>query len=241
MIYYFSGTGNSEWAAKTIAEKTGDTALSIREASPDFPGGEAVGLVFPVYAWDAPHLVYSFLETLKIPDGIYTYAVCTCGDEAGNLAQKLSKKIRLDAVFSIVMPNNYVVAWDVDDSGTMRRKLEGAKIRTEEIARAVRERRCVTEVRKGGFAALKSTVISPLFNRFAMGDRAFFAEDGCVSCGNCQKDCPVGNIKMKDGKPSWNGHCIKCMSCINRCPAAAIQYGKGTKSRGRYYFHETQR
>lgn len=29
MIYYFSGTGNSKWAAQRLSEITGDTAIDI--------------------------------------------------------------------------------------------------------------------------------------------------------------------------------------------------------------------
>lgn len=31
MIYYFSGTGNSRWAAEKLAEYTGDVCRSISE------------------------------------------------------------------------------------------------------------------------------------------------------------------------------------------------------------------
>lgn len=29
MIYYFSGTGNSKWAAEQLAAKTGDAAVNL--------------------------------------------------------------------------------------------------------------------------------------------------------------------------------------------------------------------
>ena len=40
---------------------------------------------------------------------------------------------------------------------------------------------------------------------------------------------------MYEGKPMWSQHCTKCMACICRCPQEAIQYGKRTKNKGRYY------
>lgn len=36
MIFYFSGTGNSKWVAKNIAERIGDKAYDITEAK-EFP------------------------------------------------------------------------------------------------------------------------------------------------------------------------------------------------------------
>ena len=66
MIYFFSGTGNSEWAARRLAKLTHDEALDIKLLPPD---GEivptagrdgAVGIVFPVYAWLPPEIVVRF-------------------------------------------------------------------------------------------------------------------------------------------------------------------------------------
>lgn len=57
MVYYFSATGNSEWAANRLAGKTNDTAVSIAEMvkSNKMPApiseNEVLGTVFPVYAW----------------------------------------------------------------------------------------------------------------------------------------------------------------------------------------------
>ena len=43
-------------------------------------------------------------------------------------------------------------------------------------------------------------------------------------------------IEIKNGKPVWvHKKCQHCTACINRCPQRAIQFGFGTKKRGRYY------
>ena len=64
MILYFSGTGNSLYAARRLAELTGDDVrplLSLRE-TPLEKGAEAVGIVFPVYAWGMPRIVERVLR-----------------------------------------------------------------------------------------------------------------------------------------------------------------------------------
>ncbi|MEZ4628511.1 MAG: EFR1 family ferrodoxin, partial [Eubacteriales bacterium] len=97
MIYYFSGTGNSKWVAEELARRTDDEAQSIPALTQDgptvvFAGKDAsIGIVFPVYAWGAPGLVERFCRSIRMQEGAYAYAVCTCGDEAGKTMKRLRR------------------------------------------------------------------------------------------------------------------------------------------------------
>ena len=59
MIGYFSGTGNSLYAAKKLAELTGDRALSLADimSQPEHLPHRRFGIVFPVYFGDVPEPV----------------------------------------------------------------------------------------------------------------------------------------------------------------------------------------
>ena len=72
---------------------------------------------------------------------------------------------------------------------------------------------------------------SPIFN---------FA-DACVSCGKCESLCVLNNISIQDGKPKWGNHCTHCMACICGCPAEAIEYGKKSLGKPRYWCDEYQK
>ena len=52
MIFYFSGTGNSAWAARQLAKRTGDVACDITTLKelPDLDSNRQIGFVFPIYA-----------------------------------------------------------------------------------------------------------------------------------------------------------------------------------------------
>ncbi len=56
-------------------------------------------------------------------------------------------------------------------------------------------------------------------------------EDKCISCGKCQKVCPVHAIDTgDDGKRSIRAHdCISCGECVKACPTAAIAYSGKSK------------
>lgn len=128
MIYYFSGTGNSRWAARQIAARLHDTAQDISKLNqlPDLTHESQIGLVFPIYAWGAPEPVPSFVKKLPKTKA-FTFAVCTCGEEAGYAMKKLSDLYPFRSSYSLVMPNNYIISADVDDAQTIRKKIQDAR------------------------------------------------------------------------------------------------------------------
>ena len=60
----------------------------------------------------------------------------------------------------------------------------------------------------------------------------------CIGCGKCVKNCPMNNIRLKDGKPIWGKKCTHCMACICYCPMEAIEYGKKSIGKPRYHFEK---
>lgn len=57
-------------------------------------------------------------------------------------------------------------------------------------------------------------------------------EKECISCGKCNKSCPMGLNVVELGKGSHDlgTECIQCGSCVDHCPKKALSYGwKGEK------------
>ncbi len=244
MIYYFSGTGNSKWIAQELARLTRDEAQNIATLLNDGPtavfagDGARIGIVFPIYAWGAPLLVEQFCKQIKLAFGAYPYVVCTCGDEAGKAILRLKKMFAYQAAWSVKMPNNYIVGYDVDSPELEQRKITEARNRVQSIAEAVVAKSSVYDVNEGPSAGLKTALIRPMFNRFARATSRFSVDESCNACGLCARICPIQVIQLEDGKPVWvKKDCTQCMGCINRCPQRSIQIGSGTRARGRYYFH----
>ncbi|MEG1971699.1 MAG: EFR1 family ferrodoxin [Oscillospiraceae bacterium] len=244
MIFYFSGTGNSKWIAEEIGRATGNEAVNICDVKNDgstaisFHNSDTVGIVFPVYAWSPPRVVTEFVKTLKT-NGAYTFAVCTCGAEAGLSMKKLQKALALNSTFSIAMPDNFIIGMDVESPESIDEKIAGAKKRLPEICEKIKAKENCVEEEIGSLAFIKSNIVAPIFNVFVGKTKSFHVDDTCNGCGLCEKNCPTHTIKLVNGKPTWNDHCYTCLSCINRCPQRAIQYGSKTAKRGRYYFKES--
>ena len=90
MIYYFTGTGNSQAAAGFFSSRMGEDMKSMAEAvrkkdfSCEIGENETLGLVFPVYYWGLPTVVVHFLSRLKLSGKKpYVWAVITCGSSTG--------------------------------------------------------------------------------------------------------------------------------------------------------------
>lgn len=66
-------------------------------------------------------------------------------------------------------------------------------------------------------------------------DYGFHVNENCKSCGTCEKICPVSNITLLEGKPSWQHKCEQCFACLQWCPNSAIQFGKNTENNPRYH------
>lgn len=260
MIFYFSGTGNSLWVARTLSSALGEPVVSIAdELKKDRPAyryevgeKERILLVFPVHSWGPAIPVMQFIRRLvfsgkgsqPLPP---VHAVCTCGDECGYTARRLRKALRkrglnLAACYSVQMPNNYVLmpGFSVDPEAVETRKLQEAPARVQKIAACIAAKAPFSEkeadlYHRGPLPLLKSYVVYPLFTNFAAGKNSFYATDACISCGLCEQVCPTGTIRLsEEGRPVWADTCVQCVACIHRCPARAIEYGKTTQKKGRY-------
>ena len=126
MIFYFSGTGNSKWAAKTLALETGDTLVSIPEVinsdcSFTIEKDEHVGFIFPIHGWRVPSIVKEFITKLTIKTlgedtshvKHYCFCLVTAGDTIGKAMERFQQQLKsvtvndalsLKAVCSLIMP-----------------------------------------------------------------------------------------------------------------------------------------
>jgi NAD-dependent dihydropyrimidine dehydrogenase PreA subunit len=239
-IYYYTGTGNSLWAARQLAGELKDARVtSMRRGAPEGDTAEAIGLVFPVHVWGLPRRVIEFVA--RLPKDKYYFAL---GVNAGQVAatltqlQKLmrARGLTLHAGFDILMPSNYIPWGGAAPVETQQRQFSGAAIKLREIAGKV-ARKETLPVEKGPLwqnLLLSGVCYNLSYAKLPKLDKNFWVDDKCNGCAICTAVCPCGNILIEGKKPVWQGHCEQCLACIQWCPAEAIQYGKKTAGYARY-------
>lgn len=236
MIFYFSATGNSRWVASTLAQSLNDKAYDIAKINtiPDLNINGKIGYVFPIHAWGVPRVMKEFIDRSKLSTQ-FTFAIATCGEDAGKAVDKLLKEYGINSGYSITMPNNYIIGSDIDDESDIMKKIAAAESQIRIIAKEITGEEAVYHVNEGKIASFKTNIINKGFIKFATNTKPFgVMEDRCDSCGLCADNCPLSTIRLVEGKPIWGKDCCQCLACINNCPHEAIQYGKNTLYRGRY-------
>ena len=121
MVLYFSGTGNSFYIAKKIAEALEDRMVSIAELvcanqyHLTLAKEEKIGFVYPVIACAPPDVVTDFIKkvTFEGYKDNYIYSVFNCAgspEYTSRIMKETGEKagLKIIGLFDIVMPGNYI-------------------------------------------------------------------------------------------------------------------------------------
>ena len=246
MIVFFSGTGNSKYAARRIADALGDTLLSLNDrirAGDTTPvdTGERLVIVTPTYAWRIPRIVRDWLLRTELRGAKQVWFVMTCGSELGNAdrynrALCRAKGLGCMGTAQLVMPENYIAMFGVPQAEEARKIVARAEPDLDRAIAAIRAGLPFAPTRSNLYDRFMSGPVNPIFYSLCVKANAFTVSDACTGCGQCARRCPTGSIALRGGKPVWGKACTHCMACICYCPAEAIEYGKKSRGKPRYRF-----
>ena len=246
MVLYFSGTGNSRYVAERIAKALGDEIFSMNgrikagDTSP-VTSDERLVIVTPTYAWRIPRIVRDWLLKTDFPNAKQAWFVMTCGSEIGNAAQYnralcQEKQLTYMGTAQIIMPENYIAMFNAPQAEEARQIVARAEPDIDRVISAIKTGQKFALPRNNLYDRFMSGPVNPIFYSFFVKANAFTAGDACTGCGQCARLCPMNNITIQNGKPAWGSDCTHCMACICRCPVEAIEYGKKSLGKPRYYF-----
>lgn len=248
-IFYFSGTGNTFYAAKTIAEnmKQGKLVPIAKIFGSEYKISlecKRVGFLFPLYYLSMPEIVMRFIENLEIPDDIYVFTVITrgfppMGGAIKHLKDILKKKgIKLDFGSYLDMPSNDLILFGTFKDKKKKKMLQESKKELKNIMNKVNHNE--EYIAMEPFSFLRKIRHSSFLKRLKDTDLHYWVKDTCNGCGICQKICPVENIYLNDNLPVWkcSQTCQECEGCINYCPSKSIEYSNKTIKQERYHHPE---
>ena len=248
-LYYFSGTGNSIYAARKIRDKLPGSNMipvvgSLRNECIK-PNAKTVGLVFPLQGPTVPNAVKLFLSRLDPVNVDYMFAVATRGgttcliqSEIDRILKKSRRK--LNAHFLLNMFNNdpklkkkkngkiYDFHTPTDAEILQNGKYLSEKV--EIIADRVLRKEDSHEKDydyyvKYGFLLKHLVLFAMRLAEKRSLKSYFYSDQKCNGCGICQKVCLSERISLVDSKPQWdNGKlCYMCYACLNFCPKQSVQ------------------
>lgn len=249
IIYVFSGTDNTLITAKMAAyafEQNGikATVHSVKAPFKAFPSPsdfDYAGFAYPVYAFNAPKVFIDFVKSL--PDAhTKAFIFKTSGEpykvndasssELYNLLIRKGFDVALDR--HLLMPYNIVFRYNDDLAKQMY--VYNEKLCSIMVDDLIGGKRDDIHFKLGNrifSAILKVQYPGGLFN-----GRLYRANKKCNMCKKCVRECPTGNISVKNGKLKFDGKCAMCMRCVMFCPMDAVNPGllRPIKVNGAYDF-----
>lgn len=243
-IFYFSGTGNTWWASRKLAEKleTGGRVAkchSIEQLDEEKTTEliEDAGILFfayPIYGSYMPEPMKRFIDDLPKSTGSKKAGIfCTqmggSGDGAWFYHKVLEGKgYEIKWTFHFILPNNVSFRISPLPYSVNKDKLGKKFSRCEKrLDRAVKAITTDTTSLTGNNigSLLLGLLQRPLFKMLTKkpfkGPYKVDA-DKCTTCMRCVKICPEGNITLVNGKITFGTECSLCMRCYNFCPETAI-------------------
>lgn len=253
VVYYFSGTGNSEnvarWLADVAREKGMEASLNniaktdrLAISTPE--PHTLVAFVSPIHGFNYPPVMLNFI--FRFPKGQNN--VLLLNTRAGMLIGKWItpgltgiafyfsaiilkfKGYSIRSMFPVDLPSNWISAHPGLNDRTVKYLHERNREKVDRFARKVLEGgsdfRGVREI-------VQDLLISPISLGYYFIGRFFFAKTyyasaDCDNCGLCISSCPVKAIKTVDNRPFWTFNCESCMHCMSYCPKRAIETAHGS-------------
>lgn len=244
MVLWFSGTGNSEYIAKKVAEALGQECISIfdRIKNNDFSSVESQEpfiICAPTYCWRIPRVVSNWIEKAELKGNKKVYFLMTCGGEIGNANKYLKrlcdkKELEYMGVAEFIMPENYIAMFGAPEQDEAVGIIQKASPMITSTVERIKAGQRLSAPRASLVDKLKSSIVNAPYYSICVKANSFYTTEGCIGCGKCVKLCPLNNIRMVDGKPAWGDSCTHCMSCICKCPQQSIEYGSKSLNQPRY-------
>lgn len=247
VIFYFSGTGNTWWAADKLrgflmqqGHEVGMhpiECLSYDDVTRQVQESDHIIIGFAVAGSTAHPNMRRFVKdfpssAVKKPVSVFGTHALASGDSAWHMGSMLvDKGYTLKHAVHFRMMNNFHVPryrfTKPRNDERLDKLLNRAQKKVEALANAILMDKPIIRGNHllghlvGGFQRSGiDTVIRSLNQDFGVDD------DRCADCEKCVRICPVHNIHKANGTYHFGSSCVLCMRCYHQCPQSAIYIGE---------------
>lgn len=245
MVFYFTSTGNSLYAAKQLDK----VQISIPQMIHDenlFFQAPVIGVVCPIYGHEMPEMVKDFLAKV-IFQTEYFYLVLTYGNIHGGAAELAEKTLerygkKADYINTIQMVDNFLPGFDMKQQIAVnpeKKVEEHIAAIYEDIKARKHWKQPVTEAdRRYHQKFLEQIKKAPI----SVVPELYRVTKDCIGCGICTRVCPAGCICLEYQRAVYMaGNCQMCMACVHHCPQNAILLNVPEKNPHARYHNENIR
>jgi flavodoxin/ferredoxin len=236
-LCYFSGTGNTQVVAELLAKKFEHHGAHVEltriehalqeKARFEPEAYDLIGIGHPIHGFDAPRIVYDFVDALPPVESKRTFIFKTAADfisvnnGASKTAIKRLKRKGYDVFYDriVCMPANWAMKYD---DAFSKQLCYIAIAKAEHMA---------GEILAGQSRELEiNPVIRWIVRLISRGEdrgarrfgKNLTVTDACTDCDTCIDNCPTANIQRENGRIAFGNACVWCMRCIYACPQQAI-------------------
>jgi len=244
-ILYFSGTGNTAYVANQIKKQLESRGYRVEIDSIDhldpaqYLKSECLYFGFPVYACAMPSLVEDFITRLPDNQGSKLRLFNTHAYIPGKALSRAAtlfkdKGFNIDSGYQRKMPGSDGLAFLKKEGRSARKLTSNFNNDFSDLNAWVSGEVPGLKFKMG--LDLAGKLMGALMKWAERGlKKKFYADERCITCGKCARNCPVENIRIEEKKIEFSDKCMLCMRCIHLCPKEAIQIGKNTVNKFRYH------
>lgn len=251
LLLYYTGTFHTRYLAKMIEKRLCEKGHQVKtyditsQNPVDLSSYDAIGIGYPIYAFNSPQLMNRYLKSVHLPKEkryfIYKQSGETFGlnDASSRIIKRILKRNKcvLENEYHFIMPYNIHFRYDdafVKEILKYDQRL--LDIFMYEFFHGIH--RIINSNFLYNFTSALFSILRPgahINGKFYRVDKA-----KCIQCNACIQMCPVNNITKKNDRIRFKNHCQMCMRCSFFCPKDAISIGliNGWKVNGAYHFDQ---
>lgn len=237
---FFSPTGNTKIAVKTITETIASQSNTLAEyldftlpqqrtEVQEFSENDLVIVGVPVYAGRIPNKILPYIQSKLIGNSSLVIPIVTYGNRSfDNALKELSHELTIHgftSVAGVAVPSQHAFSSILASHRPNQEDKELLKAFANQVSYKVQ---ALDYVPNTSISFPGDEIIDTYYTPLGMdGQPAKFLKakpktniDLCTSCGICATHCPMQAISFMNFI-DVPGTCIKCQACIQKCPTHA--------------------